>query len=148
MERPKKIVLIACASSKLDTKCEAQFLYDSALFDKSLNYSKLIKADKTFILSALHCLLPLNKEIEPYNKTLNKMSDVEVREWSNKVIEQLREEADLENDTFIFLAGNNYRKYLVPHLQKVEIPMEGLKIGKQLQWLSNQLKQEPKDLEK
>jgi hypothetical protein len=32
-----------------------------------------------------------------------------------------------------------YRENVVPHLKHYEIPMEGLGLGKQLQWLERQL---------
>ena len=44
----------------------------------------------------------------------------------------------LEIDEFTFLAGEKYRKFLIPELSNVKIPMKGLKIGKQLQWLTKQ----------
>ena len=52
-----------------------------------------------------------------------------------KVISQLKDIWDLKNDTFVFLAGNNYRKYLLPHIEHYEIPMKNLKIGEQLKCL-------------
>ena len=45
---------------------------------------------------------------------------------------------DVKNDEFTFLAGEKYRKFLIPELSNVKIPMKGLKIGKQLQWLTKQ----------
>ena len=59
----------------------------------------------------------------------------DVKEWANKVIRQLTAVTLLEEDEFIFLAGNKYRKYLLPHIKNVQIPLEGLRIGKQLQRL-------------
>ena len=80
-----------------------------------------------------------NREIAPYNLTLNEMSSQKVREWADRVFDQLRRQADTENDHFIILAGEKYRKYLVPRLRSVEVPMEGLTIGRQLQYLKNRL---------
>ncbi len=46
-------------------------------------------------------------------------------------------------DAVIILAGNEYRKLLLDFFNekgcKVEIPMKGLKIGEQLNWLKQQL---------
>ncbi len=46
------------------------------------------------------------------------------------------------NDHFIILAGKRYREHLLPHLAHVEIPMEGLPIGKQLQFLKQHIQDE------
>jgi hypothetical protein len=56
------------------------------------------------------------------------------------VVNQLNSVADLKNDQFTFLAGDKYRKYLLPELEHIKIPMQGLKIGEQLQWLTKQNK--------
>ena len=40
-----------------------------------------------------------------------------------------------ENDEFVFLAGDRYRKNLVPHMKNYSVPMKGLGIGKQLKYL-------------
>lgn len=137
-----KIVLISCVSKKLNHKSLAQNLYTSSLFKKNLQYAKSLNPDKIFILSAKYGLLKLNEEIEPYNKTLNEMSSSEIKEWSSSVLNQLKKLVDIENDEFIFLAGNNYRKFLIPHIKHYNIPMLGLGIGKQLQWLSERIKNE------
>ena len=135
-----KVVLISCVSKKLPYKAKAQDLYISSLFQKSLQYAKSLKPDKIFILSAKYGLLELNEEIEPYNQTLNKMRSEEIKQWANNVLDQLKKVTDIENDEFIFLAGNKYRKFLLPHLKHYKIPMLGLPIGKQLQWLSERIK--------
>lgn len=137
-----KVVLISCVSKKLHHKSKAQDLYVSPLFLKNLKYAKSLNSDKIFILSAKYGLLRLNEEIEPYDKTLNKMRSNEIKEWANSVLNQLKKVTDIEIDEFIFLAGNNYRKFLLPYLKHYKIPMLGLSIGKQLQWLSKRIKNE------
>lgn len=134
----KTIVLIPCGSTKTEYKTKAEELYISPLFIKNLAYAKSLSPD-VYILSALHGLVALDTELEPYDKTLNKMTIDEVKEWSNKVIAQLKEVSDLDNDKFVFLTGVNYRKFILPHIKNYELPMEGLKIGKQLQWLTEQI---------
>lgn len=134
----KNIVLISCVSKKLDKKSTAENIYVSPLFKKNLTYAKSLNPNEIYILSAEHGLLKLTDEIEPYDKTLNNMSSNEIKEWSKKVVNQLNSLTDLKNDEFTFLAGEKYRKYLIPELNNVKIPMKGLKIGKQLQWLTKQ----------
>lgn len=134
----KNIVLISCVSKKLDRKSTAENIYISPLFKKNLTYAKSLNPNEIYILSAEHGLLKLTDEIEPYDKTLNNMRSNEIKEWSKKVIYQLNSLTDLKNDEFTFLAGEKYRKFLIPELNNVKIPMKGLKIGKQLQWLTKQ----------
>lgn len=138
----KQIVLISCVSKKLKNKSKAKDLYVSPLFKKNLQYAKSLNADNIFILSAKYGLVGLNEEIKPYDMTLNKMCSNEIKEWAKTVLIQLKKSTDLENDEFIFLAGNNYRKYLLPDITNYKIPMEGLPIGKQLQWLTKRNKNE------
>lgn len=136
----KKIVLIACVSKKSDKKQKAELLYQSSLFKKELQYAKeVIRADKIFILSALHGLLNLSDEVEPYNLTLNDMAFAKRKAWAEEVLKSLREHTDIEKDEFVFLAGERYRQFLMPFLKNYSIPMQGLKIGMQLQWLTKEL---------
>ena len=136
----KKVTLISCVKKKLDLKSKAQDLYQSPLFKKNLAYAKQINSDEIYILSAKYGLLKLNDMIEPYDKTLNKMNVSEKKKWSNEVFKQLQNFELINSTNFIFLAGENYRKYLVEKLPHYEVPMKGLGIGKQLQFLTEKLK--------
>ncbi len=129
------VVLISCVSKKLPHKAKARNLYISPLFRMHLRYARQFSPQKVFVLSAKYGLVGLDEEIEPYDVTLNTMSARERRKWAAKVIEQLREHCDLENDHFVILAGEKYRQHLLPHLKSYEVPLAGLPIGKQLQFL-------------
>lgn len=131
----KRIVLISCVSKKLSHLAKVKNLYVSTLFKYNLKYANTLGADSIYVLSAKHGLLSLDQEIEPYEQTLNNMHANEVKDWANKVIRQLIIVTSLEEAEFIFLAGNKYRKYLLPHIKNVQIPLEGLRIGKQLKRL-------------
>ena len=133
-----KVVLISCVSKKLPHKAKARDLYVSTLFKLGLKYAESQHPDKIFILSAEHGLVDLEKEIEPYNKTLNTMSAKEVSIWAEQVLKQLQVVADLKSDKFIFLAGERYRKHLLLYLSNYSIPLKGLGIGRQLQWLKRE----------
>ncbi len=135
----KKIVLISCVSKKRAVNSRAAELYTSTLFKLNLQYARKLKPDAIFILSAKHGLVALDDEITPYNVTLNKMRADERKVWANKIIEQLRLHADLQHDHFIVLAGERYRQYLLPRLLSYEIPLEKLRIGKQLQYLKKKV---------
>ena len=132
----RKIILISCVSKKLPYKAKARFLYISPLFKKNLSYAQRLELDAIFILSAKYGLIDLDQEIEPYDLTLNEMTADQIKMWADRVLAQLSERADLRQDHFIFLAGQKYRKYLLPKLKSYEIPLEGLPIGKQLQVLT------------
>ncbi|MEO8426625.1 MAG: DUF6884 domain-containing protein [Verrucomicrobiota bacterium] len=134
----KTIVLISCASKKVHHKTNAKDLYISPLFAGNLRYARSLKPDGIFILSAKHGLLGLDEEIEPYNTTLKDMPPAQIKAWANKVVEQLKGQADLQSDHFIFLAGEKYRKHLAPHLASYEVPLRGMPIGKQLKYLATQ----------
>lgn len=136
----KRVVLIACASKKLGRAARAQELYHSALFQKSLAYAQGLEPDVIFILSAKHGLLPPDKVIAPYDVTLNGMGVGERRAWAADVLQALRERFDLERDHFVFLAGQRYREFLLPHIRSVELPLDGLGIGKQLQYLTEAIR--------
>ncbi len=129
------VVLISCVSKKLPHKAKAKDLYVSPLFRMNLAYAHQFSPEKIFILSAKYGLVGLGEEIEPYDVTLNRMSAVERRNWANKVTAQLRKCCDLETDHFVILAGQKYRQYLLPYLKSYEVPLAGLPIGKQLQFL-------------
>ena len=104
-----------------------------------LRYAECHNPDAVFIPSARHGLLELSDLIDPYEETLNTMSTLEVKAWAERVLEQLRRRADLESSHFTILAGEKYRRYLLPHLRHCCIPMEGLSIGRQLHFLSREV---------
>ena len=54
------------------------------------------------------------------------MSSKEIKVWANIVLTQLKDNVDLTKDEFIFLAGNNYRKFLIPEMKNYKVPMQNL----------------------
>jgi hypothetical protein len=66
------------------------------------------------------------------------MSLAERREWARRASDALVPQLT-GVDRIIVLAGERYREFLMPVLRSVcndvQVPMEGLPIGKQLQWL-------------
>lgn len=131
----KRIILISCVSKKLDHHAKAKDLYISTLFKLNLKYAEQLAPDEIFVLSAKHGLLTLEQEVEPYEQTLNDMRSSEIRVWANRIIEQIREHFIIDDSEFTFLAGDKYRKYLLPHIKYYKVPLEGLRIGEQLQRL-------------
>jgi len=131
----KKIVLISCVSKKLTDRAKAKELYTSTLFKFNLKYAELLAPDEIFILSAKHGLLTLNQEIEPYDETLNTMKSAEIKMWSDQVLEQIKGVCAIDDSEFVFLAGEKYRKHLLPHINNYKIPLKGFRIGEQLKQL-------------
>lgn len=144
----KTIILIACVSKKGENRAKAKDLYISPLFKSSFAYAKRQKHDKIFILSALHCLLHPDKVIEPYNVTLSIVSKSKRKPglriltppekiiWGKKVLEQLSKEANLKEDTFIILAGQEYIKPIKSGITNLINPLEGKKQGERVKFLN------------
>ena len=122
-----RIVLIPCVSQKLPQRVKVKDLYISTLFKINLKYAEKLNPDDIFVLSAKHGLLPLEKEIEPYNETLNNMRSVEIKQWANLVPEQINEVCTIVEIELIFLANVKYSKYLLPYIQNPQVPLEGLR---------------------
>ena len=130
-----KTVLISCVAKKKGHKCKARELYDSTWFKLALRYAETLNPDRIFVLSAKHGLVDVDSVIAPYEETLNTKPANQIEVWGQMVLKQLKSIADVENDDFIILAGEAYRKYLVKDLPNHSVPMEGLRIGEQLRWL-------------
>lgn len=131
----KRIVLISCVSKKLPHQAPARELYDSPLFHLNLKYANKLEPDNIFILSAEYGMLSLDRVIDPYERTLNTMRTSEVKAWASKVLIEIQAVCSIDETEFTFLAGEKYRRFLIPHLKYVKIPLKGLPIGKQLQTL-------------
>ena len=128
-----QIALISCTKSKKGYTCAAKDLYSaSCRFRLAYEYASLI-ADDIYILSAKHGLLGKDEVIVPYNETLIEKTANERREWADKVLNQLSQVADLENDKFILLAGQTYIENLVPNLRHCWRPLKNHSQG---QWIS------------
>jgi hypothetical protein len=123
--------------SKLGRPAPARDLYTSALFRAYREYAET-NADSWFILSAEHGLVDPDAVLAPYERTLTKMAKVQRGDWAVRVKAQLAEKLPVGADVTI-LAGERYRETLVPFLRsrghRVEVPLEGLPFGRQLQRL-------------
>lgn len=131
--------LVSCVSQKLDAPAKAKDLYVSALFTKARAYVEK-RGGAWFILSAKHGLVHPEATISPYDETLNSMGTAARRAWAKRVIEQMERELP-GSEEIVVLAGQRYREHLMDYLAKrakVSLPLEGLRIGEQLGWLSRQ----------
>jgi Family of unknown function (DUF6884) len=85
-----------------------------------------LNPDAIFVLSAKYGLVGLKQEVEPYDLTLNRMAVREVKQWADRVVDQLGDVSDLRRDRIVLLAEERYRKYLLPHISHYEVPLRGL----------------------
>lgn len=129
--------LVSCVSRKRELACAARDLYVSDWFRKARRFAEA-SGCPWYILSAKHGLVAPAQVIAPYEQTLTTTRAADRRAWGERVAAQLAE-AVPDLSRVVFLAGERYREFLAPHLAgrgvEVSVPMEGLWIGKQLQWL-------------
>ncbi|MBI2635153.1 MAG: hypothetical protein HYW79_01250 [Parcubacteria group bacterium] len=134
-----KVALVSCVKNKRDGRYKAKDIYISSLFRLAWKYASS-HFDKVFILSAKHGLLEPSKLIRQYDVTLNNMAVCERKQWSRKVVKQIRRRI-IKSAEIHFFCGKKYREFIVKLLQerKCIIPLKSLGIGKQLQWYKNRL---------
>jgi hypothetical protein len=131
------IGLVGCVKEKAAHARPAAELYTSTLFRGRRRYVEHT-CDRWFVLSAKHGLIDPSDVIEPYDETLKTKGRAERRVWSAKVIGQLEAAlGTIGGHTFEIHAGAEYRDFgLLDELRHrgafIEIPTEGLQIGKQL----------------
>lgn len=137
---PRLITLVGCCAGKLDHPAPARDLYQSPLFRLSLAHAEQLGAE-VFILSALHGLVGLAQELEPYDLSLADFDAVEMAEWARVVGFQLGDLLGIEpgacapkGTRFVLLAGQRYRPEW-PRGCHVEEPLRGMGIGRRLAWL-------------
>lgn len=136
-----KVALVSCAKKKRFGCHAAKDLYTSALFKLTFQYASK-NYDRVFILSAHYGLLDPNESVQTYDKTLRDMSGAQRRKWASDVLLQICLYIPREAEIHYF-CGELYRKYLIGRLGRVEaVPLQGMRIGKQLQWYKNNLDRE------
>lgn len=64
------------------------------------------------------------------------------------VLVDLKKKTNIEEDEYIFLAGNNYRMFLTNEIKHYKIPLKGLTIGRQLSFLKNHLRKHHEEVRK
>ena len=132
-----RIALVSCVKQKRTSAAPARDLYVSELFRGLRRYGEA-RADAWFILSAEYGLLRPDQVVSPYERTLNTMRRPERLAWAARVQRQLLEVLP-PSAHVILLAGARYRENLEPFLRgkgyEVSVPLEGMALGKQLQYL-------------
>ena len=132
------VYCVSCVSQKRTQAIAAKDLYISSLFTKARHFVEESPAP-WFILSAKYGLVHPDEVIEPYDLTLNNLGVADRRRWANQVLGQIQA-LKTKPKKIVMLAGARYREFLEPKLKdlgiQVDVPMEGLRIGEQLSWLS------------
>lgn len=132
-----RLALVACVAGKVGHASPAKDLYDSDWFHKARRFVEA-RAWPWRILSAKHGLLDPDQVIEPYEVSLLHMAKAARRAWAESVLVAL-DELVVEHRAVVVLAGVRYREHLVPALEargvRVEVPLAGMGIGRQLAWL-------------
>lgn len=128
--------LVSCVARKQSHTVQAKDLYLSEWFQRARSYVE--RAGKPwFILSAEYGLLVPDTVVAPYERTLNTMDVRSRREWAQRTQAQMETMLPTASRCVV-LAGERYREFLMPYLTsrfETIVPMQGLAIGKQLQWL-------------
>jgi len=132
------VYLVSCVSKKRSTPAPAKDLYISDWFVKARHYVEGTRSP-WFILSAEYGLVPPDLIVAPYERTLKTMRAQERQSWAERV--KAKMETSLPAvERIVVLAGLRYREYLMDYLRqrakRVEVPMEGMGIGRQLHFLA------------
>lgn len=131
------LYLVACVKTKLPHGSRACDLYVSPWFKLARRYVEA-RGGRWRILSARHGIVCPHEWVEPYNETLARMPIAARREWAARVCAQI--DALPYARRVVILAGVRYREFLVDALRRrygrVEVPLRGLGIGRQLQRLA------------
>jgi len=138
------VILVSCVSKKVKRRAKAEILYQSPWFRKARTLVKQTNAEWR-ILSAKHGVLHPEEVIAPYDLSIRDMNREDYLEWGKRVRQELYEdliEREERPGEVVVMAGRDYRKPIIEWLRKVmgkvSVPMKGLGIGQQLQWLNRQ----------
>jgi hypothetical protein len=138
MAESNRVYLVSCVSKKSLTAAPSREFYVSPWFMAVRRYVEAT-GDPWYVLSAKYGLVSPPQVLAPYDETLNNMKIAERRAWASRVTAQM-DQLMPSVQTVVAFAGLRYREFLMDYLKRrwmVEVPMEGLRIGKQLQWLKN-----------
>lgn len=133
----RRIAVVSCTGPTRPQSARARDLFVSPLFQELCAFADR-EADRWFLLDAEHGLLDPETVIAPTTKSLGRKESTARREWARRVIQQLVPVLDGVEHVLV-LANARSREYLLDFLgedgRQVEIPMDGLSLGEQLQWL-------------
>jgi hypothetical protein len=129
--------MVGCVKQKAATPRPARDLYVSTLFAGRRAFVER-SCSEWWVLSALYGLVDPQQVLEPYDVTLKDAGRAERREWSRHILAALDERVALRTGDFAEIhAGSEYRDWglvdgLLARGVTVEIPTEGMSLGRQL----------------
>lgn len=155
-----RIHLIACSGSKLSEPAPARDLYTGDLFRACRAYAEH-QGGPWAILSAQHRLVKPGTVLEPYDLRLSQLDRDHRQAWVFQVEAALlrwllddgawSERAGFKPCTFVLLAGSDYTHTpgvahgladrIAARGWGLELPLAGMAIGKQRQWLRRQVEE-------
>lgn len=137
---PWHAAIVPCSGSKLSRAAPAGSLYTGRLFRLAAQLAGLI-AERWFIVSAKHRLLTPETVVEPYDQTIEPRGEY-AEAWGRDVARDLSL-AVAPGGRVLSFAGQRYMRHITGPAEALgitfECPLEGLAIGKQKQWLKQQL---------
>jgi hypothetical protein len=131
-------ILIGCSASKRGNPCAAAELYTGEVFRLSLRWARL-HGGRVWILSALHGLVPADRELAPYDATLSTSAKRDA--WTKRVTDEVLD-ATGDDDLIVALAGAAYcgwRDAAVEAGRWVCQPLQHLGIGRRKQRLATEI---------
>jgi hypothetical protein len=119
----------------------ARELYTGHLFQKAVAWAEQHRY-RWFIISALHGLVTADQTLQPYNFTIKELRKPERESWAYRAIScQLSKYAPSGSHAFLIMP-EPYRRHIQTTLRErgitYENPVEGMGIGQQMKWLTNQ----------
>lgn len=136
------IGLVADSKKQLAIRALAQNLFTAPLYKRSRAYA-MARCERWYIISARYGLVEPDRLIDPYEMTLDTMTEMERFKWAELVISLLSRQRLSINDTLVLLGGSAYQSILMPVIQarsyKVSTPLKGLNAIQQLDWLDKAL---------
>jgi hypothetical protein len=135
-----RVALVGCGKKKLEGKHRGRDLYTGPLFKAALAHATRT-ADEVFILSAAHGLLPLDQEVDSYDRPLRGSSKSERQSWAYRACLDLRQRMRRRPFEVFIYAGQTYADpienclALLDRSIAVTTPLSGLTLGFQLRWL-------------
>ncbi|WP_244982189.1 DGQHR domain-containing protein DpdB [Corallococcus exercitus] len=111
MSAPVQVALVGCGKAKLKHRAPAHGLYTGNLFRAHLAEAEAT-TPHVYVVSALHGLLPLDEEVEPYDVTLRGMRREERAAWGRQVVEALARRYPANAVELLVYAGRMYSEPL------------------------------------
>lgn len=137
---PRTLAIVSCTGPGQSKPSRGRDHFTSPLFRELCTFAER-QAGRWFLLSAAHGLVDPDDIIMPMAAVMHRKDAAARQSWSARVIEQLAPHlAGVER--ILLLANARSREYLLDFLRQdgrtVQIPLEGLSLGEQLQWLRRQ----------